>query len=93
MSWLLTGGSGVMHDEGLVVWFTASLSANFQVYEVPVFAAMGVCGGLVGAAFNALNLRLNRWRAVAFGPGGRLRLALGGARRTFKSPAAHTHTR
>lgn len=82
MSWLLTGGSGVMRDEGLVVWFSASTSANFEVYEVLVFAAMGACGGLVGAAFNSLNLRLNRWRKRAFGPGGRLRLALGGAHRS-----------
>ncbi|CAE8601019.1 unnamed protein product [Polarella glacialis] len=34
----------------------------FHIWELPTFAFMGLVGGLAGAFWNALNLRLSRWR-------------------------------
>lgn len=34
----------------------------FQVYEIPVFIAIGAGGGLIGAAFNGFNALVTRWR-------------------------------
>ena len=32
------------------------------MWETPFFLGLGVVGGLVGALFNAVNFRINRWR-------------------------------
>jgi H+/Cl- antiporter ClcA len=36
--------------------------ANYAVYELAIFVAIGICGGLIGATFNGLNRRLAEWR-------------------------------
>jgi len=35
---------------------------SYKIWELPIFACLGVVGGLSGALFNATNLRLSRWR-------------------------------
>lgn len=37
-------------------------TANYNVYEVPVFFAMGVLGGILGAAFNEINRKMTLYR-------------------------------
>ena len=34
----------------------------FKSWEIPIFLLMGLIGGLLGALFNALNIRLSLWR-------------------------------
>jgi chloride channel 7 len=36
--------------------------ANYSVYEIPIFIAMGVVGGLIGALFNDINERMSIYR-------------------------------
>ena len=40
--------------------------AKFGLHELPVFVVIGVCGGLLGALFNHLNGRVNRFRRALF---------------------------
>mmetsp|Transcript_5910 Transcript_5910/g.17483 ORF Transcript_5910/g.17483 Transcript_5910/m.17483 type:complete len:805 (-) Transcript_5910:336-2750(-) len=42
----------------------------YRIWELPIFAIMGVFGGLCGALFNAANTRLSRWRMRHIGPRG-----------------------
>ncbi|RHY27541.1 hypothetical protein DYB32_006707, partial [Aphanomyces invadans] len=37
--------------------------STYQVWEIPIFICMGAGGGIQGALFNAINLRLSRFRA------------------------------
>lgn len=54
----------VSRDAGLVSFgsFIADEQRKYEIWEVPFFAFLGVIGGLTGAVFNALSMRLNRWR-------------------------------
>ena len=36
--------------------------ANFSTYELPAFAAIGLCGGLLGAVFNYVNEQVSLYR-------------------------------
>jgi len=42
----------------------------YLIWELAIFALMGILGGLAGAAFNAVNLGLSRWRQAHVGPRG-----------------------
>ncbi|CAE8615621.1 unnamed protein product, partial [Polarella glacialis] len=46
---------------------------EWDILEMPIFAMMGVAGGLFGALFNAVNQRLSEWRIRHIGPRGRRR--------------------
>lgn len=35
---------------------------RYNVYELPIFIGMGICGGLLGALFNYLNTKLTQFR-------------------------------
>jgi chloride channel 7 len=37
-------------------------TANFSIWELPIFACIGCLGGLIGAVFNAANEHLTIWR-------------------------------
>ncbi|KAL3919946.1 MAG: hypothetical protein SGILL_003499, partial [Bacillariaceae sp.] len=37
-------------------------TANFSIWELPIFACLGCLGGLIGAVFNAANEHLTIWR-------------------------------
>lgn len=56
---------GTHRDFGLYTDSEADYSKNYWWYfwEVPIFIAMGVCGGLLGAAFVNLNVKITQWRA------------------------------
>ena len=56
---------GTHRDFGLYTDSEADYSKNYWWYfwEVPIFVAMGVCGGLLGAAFVNLNVKITQWRA------------------------------
>jgi len=45
-------------------------SRNYMVWELLIFALIGIAGGLFGAAFNQLNYRLTTWRMVYIGSRG-----------------------
>jgi len=55
------------------VEFGRFASRSYAVWELGVFACMGVFGGLCGAAFNAVNLRLSHWRKNHIGATGHRR--------------------
>ncbi len=42
--------------------------AAWAVYEIPIFVGLGVAGGLMGAIFNALSVRLTRLRLAWLAP-------------------------
>lgn len=46
---------------------------RYFIWEIPIFAAMGVIGGLFGALFNDANTRLSKLRMRLVGPRGHLR--------------------
>ena len=58
-------GEGVVEDEGLFI-VGRSQEARFGVHEAPLFLLIGVLGGLLGAAFNYLNGRVNNFRRWLF---------------------------
>ena len=57
-------------DEGLILFgqagqFEAFTFTSFRYWEIPIFAAIGVAGGLLGALFNACSKHLNVFRKRA----------------------------
>mmetsp|Transcript_69800 Transcript_69800/g.175820 ORF Transcript_69800/g.175820 Transcript_69800/m.175820 type:complete len:746 (+) Transcript_69800:55-2292(+) len=46
---------------------------SYFMWELPIFAAMGVFGGLLGALFNAANTKLSKLRMRFVGPRGHVR--------------------
>ena len=52
-SWLQFQSEGMFHLGSF-----AGQSTSYRVYEMPIFLAMGIAGGLVGAGFNAVNRRI-----------------------------------
>ena len=56
---------GTHRDFGLYTDNEADYSKNYWWYfwEVPIFFLMGVCGGLMGAAFVKMNVKITQWRA------------------------------
>lgn len=69
--------------EGMLAWGTLGTevpvefgrfySQKYQIWELPIFAAMGIFGGLCGALFNELNMRLSKWRMRHVGARGCVR--------------------
>jgi H+/Cl- antiporter ClcA len=54
--------NGEINDEGLFVVWGSSADAKFASKEIPFFLLTGVIGGLLGAAFNRLNGKVNERR-------------------------------
>jgi len=46
---------------------------SYLLWELPIFALIGIAGGLFGAAFNQLNVHLSLWRKRHIGPRGHKR--------------------
>lgn len=77
VSWLLVG----IEDDTHWGWLGAAAPlsfghfgrATYRLWEMAIFASMGILGGLGGALFNAVNTRLTRWRMVHIGSTGRAR--------------------
>ena len=78
--------SGVVTDEGMLFLASADGSsfseAKYSIYELPIFAAVGTLGGLLGALFNNLNGRVNRARRRMYAEGGFVSRTFG--KRTFQ---------
>ncbi|CEF99187.1 Chloride channel, voltage gated [Ostreococcus tauri] len=57
---------GTHRDFGLYTDNEADYSRNYWWYfwEVPIFILIGACGGLLGAAFVKMNVRITKWRAL-----------------------------
>lgn len=47
---------------GRIVQFSVNYEHNWHFFELPLFALVGCFGGLMGSAFNVINLRVSRWR-------------------------------
>jgi len=45
-----------------VVHFSVGRSEGYVLYELAPFFVLGVMGGLLGALFTSLNLRIVKWR-------------------------------
>eukprot|EP00933_Yihiella_yeosuensis_P050955 TRINITY_DN48766_c0_g1_i1.p1 TRINITY_DN48766_c0_g1~~TRINITY_DN48766_c0_g1_i1.p1 ORF type:complete len:811 (+),score=149.84 TRINITY_DN48766_c0_g1_i1:95-2527(+) len=61
---------GILGTEVPVEFGRFKDTRQYQVQELLIFALMGIGGGLIGAAFNAANTRLSRWRKQHIGPRG-----------------------
>merc|ERR1719210_1871472 len=55
------------------VEFGRFANRSYAAWELSIYTCMGVVGGLCGAAFNAANLRLSRWRKIRIGAKGHRR--------------------
>lgn len=85
MSYCVSGRKhGVIEDDALVVFGQYDLFSVFKISQLPIFVAMGACGGVLGALFNNLNSRLNRWRQRALSPGGAMVALTGGSKARAK---------
>lgn len=62
LSGLETGSWGRLTASGMFTFGVSASSDAFAVWEVPLFALIGISGGLAGALFNWLNSSLLRWR-------------------------------
>ncbi|KAK7194868.1 CLC-type chloride channel [Novymonas esmeraldas] len=47
---------------GRIVQFSVNYQHNWHFFELPMFAAIGCFGGLMGSTFSVVNLRVGRWR-------------------------------
>ncbi len=56
-NWLEFQTEGMLHLGSF-----SGQSTSFHVYEMPIFLALGIAGGLIGAAFNAANRRIALFR-------------------------------
>eukprot|EP00474_Spongospora_subterranea_P009228 CRZ09686.1 hypothetical protein [Spongospora subterranea] len=62
---LSISGQGIPAGSAFAFGLIPSFSSNTCIYrlkEVPIFIAMGICGGLFGAGFNHCNGMLCKWR-------------------------------
>jgi chloride channel 7 len=58
---LIRGNFGDLSNPGLIN-FGKFVNVTYKVYELPIFLIMGAFGGLVGALFNYLNIKLTKLR-------------------------------
>ena len=65
-------GFGTLGALGVLTFgsYYESNATSYHLWELPLFLALGICGGLIGASFNALNIPLTRWRIRMVGPAG-----------------------
>ena len=59
------GDIDAVNDPGLIT-FGSFVVQPYRLFEIPIFALIAVCGGLLGALFNFLNIKVNRWRKEFF---------------------------
>ena len=60
----ITNSSGIFRDFGLFSDEDAKYNQAFAWYawEIPIFLIIGVIGGLMGALFVSINLKVSEWR-------------------------------
>lgn len=65
-------GFGTLGALGVLTFgsYFQSSGSSYRLWELPLFVALGVGGGLLGATFNALNIPLTLWRMRWVGPSG-----------------------
>ncbi|KAG5190313.1 channel voltage activated chloride channel [Tribonema minus] len=63
------------HDMFIFGQFSSATDTDFYFWELIIFTAMGVLGGLMGVCFIAANKQLNVWRRARLGSSRVLRLA------------------
>ena len=49
-------------DPGLITFGSFGQNSAYRLWELPLFVIIAVVGGLLGALFNELNIRLTAWR-------------------------------
>ena len=65
-------GFGTLGALGVLTFgsYYQSTGSSYRLWELPLFVALGITGGFMGATFNALNIPLTQWRMRLVGPGG-----------------------
>lgn len=58
---LIKGNFGDLSNPGLIN-FGKFVGATYKVYELPIFIIMGFMGGIFGAIFNHINIKLTKFR-------------------------------
>jgi chloride channel 7 len=61
VNFISKGFSGV-YDLHSISIFNVGISKGYHIYEVPIFALVGVFGGILGGIFCRLNVALTKWR-------------------------------
>merc|ERR1711871_1513750 len=49
-------------DPGLITFGSFGQNSSYRIWELPIFVLIAIIGGLLGALFNELNIRLTAWR-------------------------------
>ena len=67
-----SSGFGTLGALGVLTFgsYFESNATSYHIWELPFFIALGIVGGLMGAAFNALNVPLSLWRMRNVGAAG-----------------------
>lgn len=61
VNFIVRGFSGI-YDLRSITIFNVGVTKGYHIYEVPIFALIGICGGIMGGVFNRCNVALAKWR-------------------------------
>lgn len=60
---MIEKGDSNMNSPGLITFGTFA-SDGYKIWEIPIFILMGVGGGILGSCWNALNIKIQKFRRI-----------------------------
>lgn len=60
-NFIVRGVSGI-YDLRAITIFNVGITKGYHVYEVPIFALVGIVGGIMGGIFCKCNVAIAKWR-------------------------------